>query len=124
MFQKFLLLIVGGSIGTTLRYLCYLLMHKNFTTIWGTLIINLIGCAFAGLLWELSNFFKFSNTSQLFIFVGILGAFTTFSTFILDNYQLLQLGKFQLAFLNISLANIVGLISFFLGIQITKLFVK
>jgi CrcB protein len=86
----------GGALGSVARYLVGVGSGKLFGTDfpWGTLIINVTGSfligAFVGLLaakWELSQ------AMRIFLTVGICGGYTTFSTFSLDTYYLIERGQ-------------------------------
>lgn len=93
MILNYLIVGCGGAIGSILRYgigiLSVRLWGLNFP--WGTMAINVIGALligiFAGLL---SSFQNWAETTRLFFMVGILGGFTTFSTFSLDAVMLIE----------------------------------
>lgn len=95
--MQLLLVSIGGAIGAILRYSIGKITSKivgNKNVFTGTLFSNVIGCFFAGfiLAWLGAN----SNISEeiiLFLTVGILGSITTFSTFALETYQLLENGN-------------------------------
>lgn len=77
----------GGAVGAVGRYLVYLaaaaLLGHGFP--FGTLTVNIVGSFVMGLLVEgMALAWSISDTQRLFLVVGILGAFTTFSTFSLD----------------------------------------
>ena len=119
---KFILLAAGGAIGTLLRYslsgLTYNFINGIFP--WGTLVVNLAGSLAIGLLW---GFFEIENMSpglRNFIFVGVLGGFTTFSSFTLENFNLLRDGEIRLAISNIVVSNIVGIALVFAGFFISR----
>tara|TARA_R100001143_G_scaffold63597_2_gene73298 strand:+ start:17212 stop:17598 length:387 start_codon:yes stop_codon:yes gene_type:complete len=95
---QILLISLGGAIGAILRYS----IGKFTSTILGdtdvftgTLFSNVIGCFFAGIIlaWMGDNS-GISEEVILFVTIGILGSITTFSTFALESYQLLDNGKF------------------------------
>jgi CrcB protein len=87
---------LGGSIGSVARYLVGIGSGKLFGTAfpWGTLIINITGSfligAFVGLFairWDLPQ------AARVFLTVGICGGYTTFSTFSLDAWYLIERGQ-------------------------------
>lgn len=119
---KFILLAAGGAIGTLLRYSLSGLTYKVIDGIfpWGTLFVNLSGSLAIGLLW---GFFEIENLSpnmRNFIFVGILGGFTTFSTFTLESFNLLRDGEIKLALSNLFISNIFGIVLVFAGFLLSK----
>ena len=78
-------------------------------------MVNLIGCLLIGLLWAAFERFQLPANTNAFLFIGILGAFTTFSTYGLESIQLLQNGKILLGLANIILSNIAGLTAVWVG---------
>ena len=80
---KVLLIAAGGAAGTLLRYwmsgLAYKFGGEAFP--WGTLVVNLIGAFFIGLLWGLTAHSSLSSQLRAMLFIGLFGGFTTFSTF-------------------------------------------
>ena len=83
--MRIALIALGGSLGAVLRYLVsgvaqQLSRSSSFPI--GTLVVNVIGCFTIGFLAELAeNHGLFTANSRMFVFVGILGGFTTFSAF-------------------------------------------
>ena len=119
---KILLLAAGGAIGTLLRYSLSGLTYRFFDGIfpWGTLLVNLTGSFAIGLLWGLFDIENISSNLRNFIFIGILGGFTTFSTFALENFSLFRDGEIKLALSNIMVSNIFGIILVFAGYLLSK----
>ena len=114
---KITLLLTGGAIGTLARYGLSGLTHKFFegTFPLGTLIVNLSGSFLIGLIWGLWEIDNMQTNMRTFIFIGILGGFTTFSSYALETLNLFKEGEKNLALINILANNILGLFLVFLG---------
>jgi len=115
---------LGGFIGAISRFWVSGLAQKMSDRFpFGTLSVNLIGSFLLGLLASL--FLEKAMISQelrLFILVGLLGAFTTYSTFSLETFNLIRGGAWLFAGMNI-LGNVGGtLIAVWAGVSIAKLF--
>jgi CrcB protein len=123
MLQKFLLLVVAGALGTLSRYgmagFFQRFMGTDFP--WGTLIVNLVGCFLAGLFWSISESrLSVSGQARIVVLIGFMGAFTTFSAFILETGQLFREAQWLWAIINLSAQNVLGLILFFFGMGIGR----
>ncbi|MEE9193919.1 MAG: fluoride efflux transporter CrcB [Thermodesulfobacteriota bacterium] len=117
----------GGAIGALSRYTLSNLISKSFQTNFplGTLGVNLLGCFIIGIVWQFSEHYSIEKNLRLFFFLGLLGAFTTFSTFGLESLHLFKDGYMKSALLNIFLNNILGIVLVLLGIYIYKIiFIK
>lgn len=114
---KIILLLVGGAIGTLARYALSGLTryHLDGTFPYGTLAVNLIGSLVIGLIWGLWETTNISINIRTFMFIGILGGFTTFSTYALETINLFRYGEEKMAVINILANNILGLLLMFLG---------
>ena len=117
--MKWVHLIAGGTLGTLSRYLLagfiYQIFGTNFP--WGTLAVNLLGCFIIGFLNALAETkFLLGPNVRLFFMVGFCGAFTTFSTFMLETSNLMKDGENFLAFANVAASVVVGFVVFKLGI--------
>lgn len=112
----------GGAAGAVLRYLVSAYAYRNFMEPlpWGTLAVNLIGCFAIGILWNLFENLAQSPNTRAFIFIGILGAFTTFSTFGLESFNLFKQGEIKFGILNILISNVGGIGLVFLGYFLSK----
>lgn len=119
---KILLLAAGGAVGTLLRYSLSGLTYKLFNGVfpWGTLFVNLAGSFAIGLLWGFFDIENLSSNIRNFIFIGVLGGFTTFSTFALENFSMLRDGQVKLALSNIMASNIIGIALVFAGFLLSK----
>jgi len=100
----------GGFIGAVLRaYLNGVISHRIPHDLpYGTLGVNLIGSFIMGTLIAYFMYTSiFSVHMKSFLTTGILGALTTYSTFAIESFLLLEGGSFMLAFVNI-LLNVIG----------------
>jgi CrcB protein len=113
---------IGGAAGALLRYSISGYTYKYFNGFfpWGTLAVNLLGCFAIGFLWNIFENFAYSPNTRVFIFIGILGAFTTFSTFGLESFNLIREGEIKYAIINILVSNIAGLALVFIGYIASK----
>ncbi|MFA6378888.1 MAG: fluoride efflux transporter CrcB [Candidatus Omnitrophota bacterium] len=113
---------LGGAIGTIFRYLVSSLDVKWSKGIFplSTLVVNLSGSLVIGLLWGLFDRSTLSPNIRMFVLVGILGGFTTFSTFTLENFNLIRDGEMRIAFWNVLITNIAGIVLVFVGFVLSK----
>ena len=119
---KVLILITGGAIGSALRYGVSMWVQRSlqYSFPFGILSGNLIGSFLIGFCWSLAENYNFSANTRAFLFTGLFGGFTTFSSFALDTMSLIKIGDYKLALLNILASNVLGLIAVFLGLLLGK----
>lgn len=117
--QNLLLIGLGGFTGAVLRYGVSGLVQawsKSLSFPYGTLVVNLLGCLLIGMLSQVAEVRgMISPEARSFIFIGLLGAFTTFSTFGNDTVSLFRDGENVLSYLNIGLHLVLGLSAVWLG---------
>jgi len=117
--RTLLLIGTGGFLGSILRYLIssYVQQLSKSTPFpFGTLAVNVLGCAAIGFLAELADQRGvISGETRAFLIVGILGGFTTFSAFGNETMTLLRNGELLLAGGNIVSHTILGLAAVWLG---------
>ncbi len=112
----------GGAIGALLRFwvstAMYALLGREFP--YGTLAVNVLGCLLMGFLsvFMLERFASVEWRAALLI--GLLGAFTTFSTFSLETLNLIQGGEQIKALLNIFVSVLLCLLATWLGMQLAR----
>lgn len=125
MIRNLLFIAIGGAIGSVLRYLTSVWTIKLIGQNWffsGTTAANIIGCFLIGIIATLlQEKGLMENTIKLFLIVGFLGGFTTFSSFGLEGYEVaavsLQKGLIYMGFQIVS-----GIAAVWAGISIIKWF--
>ncbi|OGW29460.1 MAG: hypothetical protein A2X59_05675 [Nitrospirae bacterium GWC2_42_7] len=119
--EKILLVGLGGFIGSIFRYLLsgYVQQASRSASFpHGTLVVNILGCFIIGLLTYLAESRGlFTDESRAFVFVGVLGGFTTFSTFGNETMNLLRDGESFLASVNIAAHVLLGLLFVWIGLK-------
>ena len=124
--MKFLYLALGGSIGAILRYLISLFSIKYMA--WGfpvgTLTVNLLGSFFIGFAFVFFGREQIALNFRIFLFMGIFGSFTTFSTYMFESMDMIRGGMAKIAFLYIAVSNILGLLLVYFGFQLGEFFEK
>ena len=110
---------LGGFVGAILRYLISGFAQDLSNSIsfpFGTLTVNVLGCLVLGFLTQFfENHIVVSPEIRLLLLVGVLGSFTTFSTFNNETINLIQEQKLFLALVNVFVQLILGLSAGFLG---------
>ena len=114
---RFFCIGAGGAVGALLRHWMSGAVHRflggDFP--WGTLSVNLFGSLVIGFLWGTSEVVTISHDIRLLLFIGILGSFTTFSTFSLENFNLLQNGEYFLLAVNVMASVLLGILLILTG---------
>ena len=125
--QQLISIGIGGAVGAILRYLVsggvHAFMGKDFP--YGTLSVNVIGSFIVGILFVIFT----SNETipeilKISVLVGMLGAFTTFSTFSLDTFKLIENAAFYKAGLNITINVVASLAATWFGIVFSRAVVQ
>ncbi len=116
---------IGGFIGSVLRYTVSGWVQQTTKSIgfpYGTLAVNVIGCFIIGFLAQLAESRgMFTSESRLFVFVGILGGFTTFSSFGNETLNLARDSQMLSALANIGANVVIGLFAVWLGRTVSYL---
>lgn len=110
---------MGGFIGSISRFYLSGLVHRiipHLSFPLGTLAVNILGCFFIGLLYGFADTRQlFDDEVRLFLVIGVLGGFTTFSTFGYETLALLRDAEFTWAILSVLLHLIAGLGAVWIG---------
>ena len=118
---KWMLVMVGGSLGAASRYGVGLLTARLWGTgfPWGTMVVNLAGCFIIGLLFALADRSRLLTPDvRLLLITGYLGALTTFSSFSLETVNAGRSGLTLHALANILINNAGGLALTYLGLRL------
>ena len=124
MATRLLLLVIAGSAGTLCRYGLSGLVQSGAGARfpWGTLAVNLTGCLLAGLLFGLfESRWGLSGEARTIVFIGFLGAFTTFSGFMLETTELARDAQWLSAAANLVLQNGLGAVALYAGLVASRL---
>ena len=121
--QVLLAVALGGALGASGRHLVSRgmvhLLGAGFP--WGTLLVNVLGSFLMGVLIEMAALrLELSNEMRAFLFVGVLGGFTTFSTFALDTVSLYERGDLMASFLYVLGSVTLSVAGLFAGLAIMR----
>lgn len=117
--NKYLLVGIGGFIGSVARYYLSGVAQRladNATFPYGTLLVNITGCLIIGALSYLADVRgAFTDESRAFVFVGLMGGYTTFSSFGNETMALFRNGETGPALFNIGTHVVIGLGAVWVG---------
>jgi CrcB protein len=124
--ERFLLICLGGAIGTALRYLTSGVaaqwLGADFP--YGTFIVNIVGSFLIGVIQQVgTTSLLLSDTTRLFLATGIMGGMTTYSSFSYETVRLAETGAWAQAWINVLATTAVCLGLCFLGIAVGRLIV-
>ena len=122
--KLYLLVALFGAAGSVLRYSLYLItprfFYLNFPV--STVIVNLLGSFFIGVCISLFDKSIITENIRIYIAIGLLGGFTTFSTFSMDLFNLLNKSLYVEMISYLVLSVFGGILLFFAGYKITSFF--
>lgn len=122
--RSLLAVTLGGGLGSAARYLLQGWVQRRAERgsgwvalfPWGTFAVNIAGCLLIGFLAGLlQERLAVASATRSFLLIGLLGGFTTFSTFGFESFALARGGNLALAFGNIVASVVVGLVAVVLG---------
>lgn len=120
---KWIYIAVGGVTGTVARYWFSTAIYRKWGTDfpYGTLMVNVSGCLLIGLFHSMAeDKLWLGPEERILLMTGFCGAYTTFSTLILDTSNLMKGDEISRAFLNIAASLIIGFAFFRIGAWIGK----
>jgi CrcB protein len=121
---NFLYVGLGGVLGALARYSLAGGAYRflKLGPPWGTLLVNITGCFGIGILFSFAEGRGWSGAFlRHFLMIGFLGAYTTFSTYILESFVLMDQGRFLVGLGNLLLSVLLGLLSFWAGMILGRL---
>lgn len=117
--QAFLLVFLGGGLGSICRYgIARLLQAQVWDYPLATFIANALACIVLGALMGLSLKGDLSNPAKLLLMTGFCGGFSTFSTFSAETFELLQAGNYVYALANVGISIVVCLFCILIGLKL------
>jgi CrcB protein len=123
---RYFAVLAGGALGTGLRYSLSTLIYSRIsepTFPYANLVINVSGSFMIGLLFELFETRALvSPTMRVAVLTGVLGGYTTFSSFSFETYAMLRDGEVSRGILNAAGSVLLGLAAVWLGIRLAQLF--
>ena len=117
--MRWLILFAGGGLGAVLRFALALWVDERVPAAfpWGTLVVNVTGCFVIGLIATFADEHRvLAPSARLFIVAGLLGGFTTFSTFGLETWRLVEDGLTLTAVWNVAASLTATLTAVVLGV--------
>jgi CrcB protein len=117
------LIAIGGALGSVARYLLSTFVLRATGTLFplGTFVVNVIGClVFGAIAGAASQRVQLAPALRLFLLTGILGGFTTFSSYAFESFTLVRDGQFLWASLNVAGQVIAGLAGMWAGYVVTN----
>ena len=120
--KSFLLVFLGGGLGSALRYLVASAMNQYSKVLpFGTFTVNILGCLLIGIILGYAQRENTLTSNQtLLLATGFCGGFTTFSAFANENLELIKNGEiFNLSVYTIG-SILVGVLAVFIGFSLTN----
>ncbi len=114
---------VAGGVGAPLRYVIDTVVSDRVQGVFpfGTLVVNVSGCFVLGLLTGLAIYDGLPGTPKLVLGTGLVGAYTTFSTFSFETVALLEEGQTRAAARNVALSAVIGTLAAAAGLALAGL---
>jgi CrcB protein len=114
---------LGGALGALARYLLGGAVHRLIPGFfpWGTFVVNVVGCLAFGLVAGFAESrLVVGPGTRAFILIGVLGGFTTFSSFIFESFELVRGGQIVAVAANVAGQVIAGFVALWAGYAIGR----
>lgn len=121
-FSVILLVALAGAVGTLVRMglttLAVRLCGGDFP--WGTLTVNLLGSFAFGLVFGLVRSRGLTPAQEVILLVGLLGGFTTYSSFAFQSLELLSMGRLVASLAYVLVTNALGIVAVWAGLRLSS----
>jgi fluoride exporter len=120
--EKYLLVMAGAAIGGLGRYLLFEAVKLRFPerSWYGTVIVNITGCFLIGVVLTILLERNSNPNWRLLLVVGLLGGYTTFSSFAWETYALVKDGEFAKGFANVAISVVAGYLALWCGALLAR----
>jgi CrcB protein len=120
--EKYLLVMLGAAVGGLGRFLLASAIGARFPLrIWyGTVLVNITGCFLIGVVMTILTQRQANPNWRLLLVVGLLGGYTTFSSFTWETYTLVKDGDFARGFANVAISVVAGYLALWCGAVLAR----
>ena len=122
--SQIILVGLGGFFGSALRYAFSGWIHRSLASEWfpyGTLAVNVFGCFAMGFLAGFEeNHGVFTHETRLLLFIGLIGGFTTFSSFAYETFYLARNAAYVAAVANLIIELVLGVFAVWVGHMLAR----
>lgn len=120
--EKYLLVMAGAAVGGLGRYVIgsAIAMRFPLRAWYGTVAVNLTGCFLIGVVMTILTDRNASPNWRFLLVVGVIGGYTTFSSFAYETYALVRDGDFLRGFANVAVSVVVGYLALWLGVVLAR----
>ena len=117
--KNLLYVFLGGGIGSVFRYIISIKLDQELP--YGTFLVNIMGCFLIGVVYGVFEKELINNPTKILWAAGFCGGFTTFSSLILQKYQMVLKGEYLFLITYILLSLLIGFAAVAIGFKTSKL---
>lgn len=120
--EKYLLVMAGAAVGGLGRYLLFEAVKVRFPdrSWYGTVLVNITGCFLIGIVLTILNQRNANPNWRLLLVVGVLGGYTTFSSFAWETFALVKDGEFAKGLTNVGVSVVAGYLALWCGALLAR----